>query len=302
MRPLLPDFLIIPSVILNDPDMQPLDGYVYGVLYWQVYLKLEKCFMTNKDIADLLRVHQQSVSRSLANLKSKGYIYLIVNSDAGNTREIVPTIHQNVYTPINQNVDRVNQNVYRGGQSVPKPEPIAFEDKKEKKEEEKESNKEREEEKKEPVPFEKVERVVDQQKARLGVKEAFFGSKQESLLNIKKCSPPKAPCGACSRCSLVPCTEDEMWEIAKHLNIAPADVEQKHAEIVEMLETGEFQTRYKKLKTVYNTLRNWLRMGIENGRFQTLNAIEQVVLLKDSPSERRRKQALIAEAIKKGVL
>lgn len=89
----LPDYLIIPSVLIEDDDLQPIDGYVYGVIYWYTKLKLEKCIASNEKIAQLINVkNPRSISNSLTRLKRKGYIDVIMNLHTNQRIEIWPLI------------------------------------------------------------------------------------------------------------------------------------------------------------------------------------------------------------------
>ncbi len=87
----LPDYLIIPSIIMGDKELQPLDGYVYGVVYWFNKLKLEKCTLTNQQISKLLHASASGVSHSLSRLSQKRHVEIVM--DRFNQREeIIPLI------------------------------------------------------------------------------------------------------------------------------------------------------------------------------------------------------------------
>lgn len=134
------------------------------------------------------------------------------------------------------------------------------------------------------------------------VKGAIFSTGQPSLLTGEVPCSSKAPCRHCSKCSLVACTEDHIWAIANHLNLNPTDVREKHRQIMEMIDSGDFQKKYKKHKTVYRTLENWLRMSVDRGYIEELSGRERGVLVGDSPEARRRKQDIIKKAIAEGRL
>jgi len=68
-----------------------------------------------------------------------------------------------------------------------------------------------------------------------------------------------------SKNSLTPCTEDELIKVRKDLEINIDYVKNKHGGIMDLIESGEFQERYPKNKTVYNTLRQWLRSDLQKG-------------------------------------
>lgn len=95
-------------------------------------------------------------------------------------------------------------------------------------------------------------------------------------------------CGHCAHCSLTPLTEQELYDLAIELDFNLSDVETKHREIVEMLEDGSFQKRYPKHKTVWFTLRTWLRMSAERGYIKPMTDIERMFLLSDSPETKKQ--------------
>jgi hypothetical protein len=92
----LPDFLIIPSVIIQNKTMQPLDGLVYGVVYWYSKLKLEKCVASNEQIAILVQAKNiGSITNSLTRLKKQGFIKVILDPATNHRLEIIPLISFN---------------------------------------------------------------------------------------------------------------------------------------------------------------------------------------------------------------
>lgn len=111
-----------------------------------------------------------------------------------------------------------------------------------------------------------------------------------------------APCGHCSKCSLTPCTDVQIWEMAMHLNIAPTDVKSKHSAIMELIESGVFQKKYKKDKTVYYTLQTWLRMGIDRGYIQKLDETQRLYWLAQHPDKLRELNQLEKKLKKEGKL
>lgn len=66
-----------------------------------------------------------------------------------------------------------------------------------------------------------------------------------------------------SKNSHMPCSTQEMEDIAKELNVNTVDVIRVHATIIDKIADGSFSE--KKYKTVYYTLKQWVRMGIERG-------------------------------------
>ncbi|MBI4084396.1 MAG: hypothetical protein HY431_00675 [Candidatus Levybacteria bacterium] len=87
----LPDFLQVPSIVLKDKELTPLDGFVYGVIYWFAKLTMQKCILSNASIAKLLNAKAGSVANSISKLARKEMIN--VKLDEKNHREeIIPLI------------------------------------------------------------------------------------------------------------------------------------------------------------------------------------------------------------------
>lgn len=96
----LPELLIIPSQLISDADIKPLDGYVYAVIYWFSKMLLQKCIASNAEIANRLGVDAGSVANSISRLNKKGYIQVVMD-DKRHRLEIIPllTIHQSMKPP-----------------------------------------------------------------------------------------------------------------------------------------------------------------------------------------------------------
>src|SRR3990167_6920401 len=69
-----PDFVVIPYQLITDKKLQPVDRYVYGIIYWFEHLKDGRCTASNETMAVLLGVKSSSVRDSLTNLEKRGYI------------------------------------------------------------------------------------------------------------------------------------------------------------------------------------------------------------------------------------
>lgn len=91
----LPDFLIIPSQLLKDKEVNPLDRMVYGIIYWFTKLKLEKCIVSNKTIADMLNTTAPTVANCISRLAKRGYIRVLLDTKNNSRKEIVPLISFN---------------------------------------------------------------------------------------------------------------------------------------------------------------------------------------------------------------
>jgi len=110
----------------------------------------------------------------------------------------------------------------------------------------------------------------------------------EIINNVKVKLPKCKNCGHCSFCSLTPCTEQELYDLAMKMNLNLKDVKFKHQQIIDMLEDGSFRKKYKKHKTVFNTLRTWLKMSLERGYIHEMSEIERMCLQSDSPEMKER--------------
>lgn len=89
----LPDFIIIPYQVAFDPKLDPLDRILYGIIYWLTCLKNEKCFASNKTLAQLCKTTTGSIQNSLTRLEKQKYIKRIYADEQKKIREeIIPLI------------------------------------------------------------------------------------------------------------------------------------------------------------------------------------------------------------------
>src|SRR3989304_2287917 len=111
---MLPDFIQIPSILIGDKDLNPLDGIVYGIVYWYSKLKLQKCLATNKQIALILHAHHLTVSRSIQKLIEKRYLVSRIDRENGNKRELIPTVTYKPRSidPILKDIDPIDSEIY----------------------------------------------------------------------------------------------------------------------------------------------------------------------------------------------
>jgi len=77
-----------------------------------------------------------------------------------------------------------------------------------------------------------------------------------------------------SQSGLHPCSDLEILKIASDLNIAPAAVRSKHETILDKIEAGEFKN-----KTVYFTLRDWLRRDLRERRIGEMDEVQRLAFL-----------------------
>src|SRR5579859_3041652 len=87
----LPDFLITPRQLVQDPEIQPLDCHVYGIIYWYTQMRLQRCIATNKHIAALLQASEGSIKNALTRLVKKGYIKSVYDRTQ-HQRELLPLV------------------------------------------------------------------------------------------------------------------------------------------------------------------------------------------------------------------
>jgi len=123
------------------------------------------------------------------------------------------------------------------------------------------------------------------------------GSKPPKTIS-KECTHGSTP-DVCSKCGRHPCTEEELWEIAEKTNVGLSFVEDKHQQILDMIESGEFSKKYT---TVFFTLRNWVRMAKEKGYAPVMEGFEKEIFIKNSPEVVRKKKFLLEAAVKAGIL
>lgn len=86
----MPDLLIIPSQVAFDPELQPLDGLVYGVVYWMERLKDGRCYASNSTISKIVGSSSGGVQNALSRLKAQGYV--AVTLDDKNHRTDIKTL------------------------------------------------------------------------------------------------------------------------------------------------------------------------------------------------------------------
>lgn len=88
---LLPDFLITPRQLLQDPQIHPLDCQVYGVIYWYTNMRLQKCTASNDQIAHILSASKSGVNKAIIRLVKNGYIQSVYERKH-HRRTLIPLI------------------------------------------------------------------------------------------------------------------------------------------------------------------------------------------------------------------
>jgi hypothetical protein len=89
-----PDFIIIPHQLILDENLQPIDRILYGVIYWLVHLRGEKCMASNTTLKELCGAKNQStIAHSLIRLENRGYILRrFYDENKKQREEIIPLI------------------------------------------------------------------------------------------------------------------------------------------------------------------------------------------------------------------
>lgn len=87
-------------------------------------------------------------------------------------------------------------------------------------------------------------------------KQDIIENKKESISSTKEKT---------SKNSKTPCTLEELTEISRLFKVGLTDVQSTHEDILDQIEAGEF-----KYKTVYHTLKRWVRLGIKRGFVKSL--------------------------------
>ncbi|MFA5990456.1 MAG: hypothetical protein WC803_12745 [Sphingomonas sp.] len=103
---ILPDFLIIPYILLDDKDIGLVDERLYGIIYWFSKLKMQRCTTSNTTLAILAKTTSGTVRNSLTRLEEKGYIQRIFSDNGRRIRkEIIPLV---IFAKVSPTGDRVS--------------------------------------------------------------------------------------------------------------------------------------------------------------------------------------------------
>lgn len=101
----LPDFLIIPSMLILDKKLTPKDREVYGIIYWYERLSLKKCILSNNSFAKLLNSSSGTIANSLSRLCKQGYIKVILDEKTNHRKEIKSLVFFNKENNIAPSLD-----------------------------------------------------------------------------------------------------------------------------------------------------------------------------------------------------
>lgn len=106
---LRPDFFIIPRQLLDDRDLEQVDRFLYGAIYWFEKLKDGRCFASNETLANLLHTSPRVIQNSLTQLEAKGYITRIYKDEAKRNRaEIKCTVYFAKVSPTGDSHEEVS--------------------------------------------------------------------------------------------------------------------------------------------------------------------------------------------------
>lgn len=136
----------------------------------------------------------------------------------------------------------------------------------------------------------------------LNYKQEIINNKKEDVKEETKPSPSQAKLPPTSKDALVACTDLELWEVAKGMNLSLSTVKDKHEEIMEMIESGSLQKKYPDDKKTYFILRAWLRRDKKKGYCQEMNDMERMDLLSEHPDKVKKRDELIERMKARGVL
>jgi len=75
-----PDFIQIPTQVLTDKSLQPLDRVLFGYIYWFTKLKDGKCTAGNDTFAELTNTSEGSVKNALKRLAKSGWITKVMRN------------------------------------------------------------------------------------------------------------------------------------------------------------------------------------------------------------------------------
>lgn len=81
-----PDFIQIPTQLLTDANLSPLDRIVFGYVYWLQKLKDGVCTASNATLSSLCGSSSTSIQRSLERLETQGYVLRIYEDASKQTR------------------------------------------------------------------------------------------------------------------------------------------------------------------------------------------------------------------------
>ncbi len=228
----LPDFLIIPSILVVDREIQPLDREVYGLIYWYTKLKLQKCILSNQSIADYLGYSKDGVAHALSRLTQKGYVVSIKN-DLSQRTELVPTV---AFSDTHAQMNKGGMLKQAEGH----------------------------------VQTNNIIREFNNSKKNIKKERMITHPHQELNLvgNPTLCRLAKLSdgCGKCAYCSWTVCTPAQLYEIAEKKQVNYPEVNRIQDAVISWL-----QDKVKREGSMYRTIVKWLDNDIKDGRIRELD-------------------------------
>lgn len=93
MSAYLPDFFIVPSQLIIDPEIKSADYLIYGVIYWFSQMRLQKCTLSNDAMANLVGLSESTTRQGIYRLIERGYVQANYSDDDKTNRlELIPLI------------------------------------------------------------------------------------------------------------------------------------------------------------------------------------------------------------------
>src|SRR3990167_8875218 len=90
---IIPEFIIIPHILIENKKITLIDERLYGIIYWFQRLKNEKCTASNPTLANLIKTTPTTIANSLTKLENLGFIKRIFKDETRKIRqEIKPLV------------------------------------------------------------------------------------------------------------------------------------------------------------------------------------------------------------------
>ena len=88
-----PDYLLVPTILLKDKKITPMDRSIYGAIYFLSQLNKKKCIASNRVIASIAFTTCATVRNSISRLNNLKYIRCKYKDEQKKVREqIIPLI------------------------------------------------------------------------------------------------------------------------------------------------------------------------------------------------------------------
>lgn len=250
----LPDFLITPSILIQDKKIQPLDREVYAIIYWIVCLKVEICDLTNAQFAEILNSNPNSISRCLKHLWQGGYIAIEKNVVTNQRSNITPLVMLRG-TPngqgLNQMVNPIiyNNNILTNRSNI---------------------------------------NIINNKKELLEKKEKQEISLEESSSDLDSSDIEQK---ISSKTSIVPLTDLERWEMATELDVPLHIVKMTDRNFWNYIEDPKNRKKYK---TSYKVIKRWIQMKLDRGEYENCNEVEKLELQSQHPDRLKEVQEVFS--------